>query len=58
MVIHEIVSERNCQWMEGYRQELLLQMQNPPAHCRPSSDAEIFKFFFLHEKIGNLKLVD
>ena len=55
MVIHEEVSPRNRQWMEDYRKELIEKMKSAPAHCHPSSDTEVFKFFFLNEEIANIK---
>ena len=56
MVIHEGVSERNNQWMEDYRQELLAMMEvKDIALSRPPSNVEIFRYFLLNEGIGNLK---
>ena len=55
MVIHEEVSPENRQWMENYRQELIKKVKSAPNHCHPSSDTEVYKFFFLNEEIKNLK---
>jgi hypothetical protein len=55
MVIHEGASERNNQWMEDYRQELLTKMESSLVRSRPSSNVEILRYFLLNEGIGNLK---
>lgn len=49
MVIHEEVSQRNSKWMKEYGQQLIGKMERTPAHCHPSSDAEILKMVFAED---------
>lgn len=43
MVVHEEVLPRNLEWMKEFRQKF----KETPAHCQPSSNSEVYKFFCL-----------
>jgi cryptochrome len=50
IVIHEEVSRRNQQWMLHFRKKLLEYVKNPPSHCQPSSESEVYQFFGIDVK--------
>ncbi|XP_046642554.1 cryptochrome-1-like isoform X1 [Daphnia pulicaria] len=43
IVVHEEVLPRNLEWMKEFRQKF----KETPAHCQPSSNSEVYKFFCL-----------
>ncbi len=49
IVIHEEVSVRNQQWMKDFRKKY----EQTPAHCQPSSESEVYKFFCLSDDSAN-----
>ena len=46
VVIHEEVAVRNAKWMKDFRKKY----EQTPAHCQPSSESEVYKFFCLTEE--------